>query len=54
MDTATKIVLDFASRSVVVNLRRPLTIGEIWSHFVARNHRPTIVTMAHGIARVMF
>jgi hypothetical protein len=54
METANKIILEFQTRSVVATLHNPMTIGEIWAHFVARNHRPSIVTLSNHVARVTF
>ena len=52
METATTLVIESPRKTVSVALRRPLSIGEIWAHFVKRNKRPAIVTLSRGVARV--
>ena len=54
MDYANRLIIETAKKTVSVELHRPLSIGEIWSHFVGRNRRPAIITLARGVARVTF
>ena len=54
METANTLIIEAPKKTVSVALRRPLSIGEIWQHFVSRNKRPAIVTLSRGVARVTF
>ena len=54
MDYANRLIIETAKKTVSVQLRRALSIGEIWAHFVGRNRHPAIITLARGVARVTF
>jgi hypothetical protein len=54
MEYATKLILEYANRTVCVALRNPMALADIWAHFVARNKRPALVTLSGNVARVTF
>lgn len=56
MDTARTLVIETPKGTRTVHLSRPRTIGEVWYFLVARNRRPTLITMPQGggIIRVTY
>lgn len=51
---ATTLIVKASQRLYRVKLRRPMTAGELWQHFVSRVRCPKELTLSKGVARVTF
>jgi hypothetical protein len=54
MDYANRLIIETARKTLDVTLRRPLTLAEVYYHFVARGKHPAMVSLSGGVARVTF
>ena len=52
MHLATRLIVESRHRSYTVVLRRPLTLTDIYFHFVRRCRRPQIAALSGHVARV--
>ena len=52
MQLATCLIVESRRRSYAVALRRPMTLSDIYYHFVRRFRRPRIATLSGHVARV--
>jgi hypothetical protein len=52
MNLATQLVVESRRRSYTVVLRRPMTLSDIYYHFVRRYRRPQTATLSGHVARV--
>ena len=49
----TQLIVETATQQIRVALREPMTMAELWSHFIIGYWRPNTIIMTHGIARVI-
>ena len=54
MEYANRLIIETARKTLDVTLRRPLTLAEVYYHFVARGKHPAMVSLSGGVARVTF
>jgi len=54
MEYANRLVIETAHKVIEIALRHPLTLEEVYYHFVKRNKRPALVSLSGGVARVTF
>ena len=54
MEYANRLIIETAHKVVEIALRRPLSIGEVYYHFVVRGKHPAMVSLSGGVVRVTF
>jgi hypothetical protein len=54
VEYANRLIIETARKTVEVCLRHPLTLAEVYYHFVARGKRPAMASLSAGVARVTF
>jgi len=52
MQLATCLIVESCRRSYTVLLRRPMTLADIYYHFVRRFRHPQIATLSGHVARI--